>query len=185
MTLPDGRTLTTEFTAAERSAMERDGLIRSVLPDVWVACGTEETPALRARLASFCIPPRLRRRVVVGWASAAWVYGWAAPPARLEVLIDQSSRTTSAHRAAPRLLIHEVRDPLDRSVNFGPVFVSDDVRTILDVASRCAPDEAEAILRTAFRSVQTRRRLEAYLRLERSERVQRGAARVRKLLREG
>ncbi len=154
-----------DFTAAEMSSLRRDGLVRELLPQVWAAASLGDTSELRAVAAKHTIGRALLPRVVVGWASAAWVYGWGTEPCRLEVLIDQSKRTTSTHRAYPHLLIHEVQDPLDRSLSLAGVFVSDPVRTVLDVARHCGDEDARRILVRAFQTPDLIESVQTHIRL--------------------
>ncbi|GAA1348286.1 hypothetical protein [Falsarthrobacter nasiphocae] len=146
-----GQTVTTPYSPAEWQCMEAEGLVRPLIDGVWAAGALRQTADIRARAAGLVTPIQLIGRVVIGWSSAAWVHGWAPSPARLELLIDQSSRTTSAHRITDKVIIHEVKNPLDRSLNMSGTFVSDRVRTAVDVARYCNDDEAAAILSHAFR----------------------------------
>jgi hypothetical protein len=153
------------FSTAELSTMSREGLVQEVLPGIWTSTSLRNTSELRAVCAKRAIGSRLLPRVVVGWSSAAWIFGWAPAPTRLEVLIDQSRRTTSTHRANQHLLIHEVYDPLDRSVNIAGLFVSDPVRTVLDVARYCNDEDARRILVKAFMAPGVIEQVQTYIRM--------------------
>lgn len=177
--LPKGKTLAPEFSPAEWRVLEADGLVRPCLPEVWAAAVLPDSSLLRAQSAQLVIPGLLRHRAVVGWRSAAWIHGWASPPPALEVLISQSSRTTSLYRLIHGIVIHEVRDPLDRSLNLGGVFVSDEIRTVLDVARHCSDEDAEVILAAAFADPTLEARLQTYEQLTQAEIPQRLRSRTR------
>lgn len=126
--------------------MRLEGLLVNVYGPGFALLWEPVTPRHRAAAAYFSLPGHVRRKVVLGRMTAAWVYGCAPAPQKLSVLLDHRHRTTSQGRY--RLaLIHEVAlGPLD-TVTIGGVPVSTPLRTALDVALHAPDQEAAPVLR--------------------------------------
>ncbi len=145
-----------------------EGLIRSVLADVFVARDVPVSLRLRAEAAALMIPPHRRREQswVVGFESAAWVYtGWrlplrrpgsgtepgqAAEPGqapgssgpRLDVLIP-----SGANRPLdPWIRARQARlDAIEVVVLHG-LAITDPIRTAADIARELPPGPASQLL---------------------------------------
>lgn len=129
------------FSAAELQAMELDGLLRRVYADTYVRWDIEPDPVCRALAAAHCIPVRLRPRIMLGRLSAAWVYGCAPPPRKLELLIDHRRRTTALPPFSGSVL-HEVQlGPAD-GMDIAGLAVTTPLRTAMDIALHARPEEA-------------------------------------------
>lgn len=136
------------FSRSELECMRLDGLLVNVYGPGYVLPWDQITPRHRAAAAFYSLPEYLRRKVVLGRLTAAWIYGCAPAPQKLTVLLDHRRRTTSQGRYRPAL-IHEVTlGPLD-TVTIGGVPVSTPLRTALDVALH-APDAAAVRVLTAL-----------------------------------
>jgi hypothetical protein len=125
----------------------RDGLIRNLLADVFVAHDVPDSPRLRAMAAGLLIPAHRQRERswVVGFTSAAWVYTGllvppgvlpgAAPagpaePSQLEVIIMSGS----SRPADPWIRNRQSRLARTEIGLMHGVPVSDPIRTAADVA---------------------------------------------------
>jgi hypothetical protein len=134
------------FSWAELQAMTADGLLTRLSQRGFLPPGAASTPMLRARAAAGCIPPPVRKRVVAGRMTAAWIYGCADEPDRLALLVDANHRV-SGLRGMRGCSFHEVRlGPCD-VVSLGGLMVSSPLRTALDIALHVAPDRALPALR--------------------------------------
>ncbi|MGZ4663041.1 MAG: hypothetical protein ACXVYB_17365, partial [Arthrobacter sp.] len=121
------------FSWPELQAMAADGVLTQLYQSGYALPGTALTPQLRARAASFAVPPAIRRRVVAGRMTAAWIYGCAPEPDRLALLVDANRRISSL-RTTRGCTLHEVKlGPFD-VVSLGSLMVSSPLRTAVDVA---------------------------------------------------
>jgi hypothetical protein len=121
------------FSWAELQSLAADGILTRfhqhgyALPDVQVSA------QLRARAAANAVPAPVRQRVVAGRMTAAWIYGCAAEPDRLALLVDAKRRISSL-RNTRGCTLHEVRlGPFD-VVSIGGLMVSSPLRTAVDIA---------------------------------------------------
>lgn len=80
------------FTAGELHAMVLDGVLRHVVGLAFAPRGLPDSRLLRAEALAHHIPAALSRSVALGGLSAAWVYGCAPPPHRIELVQDISRR---------------------------------------------------------------------------------------------
>ncbi len=113
--------------------MAADGVLVRLARHGYLPPGAAATPQLRARAAACSIPPAIRQRVVAGRMTAAWIYGCAAEPDRMALLVDASRRVSSL-RATRGCSFHEVRlGPFD-VVSLGGLLVSSPLRTAVDIA---------------------------------------------------
>ncbi|VXB38580.1 conserved hypothetical protein [Arthrobacter sp. 9AX] len=121
------------FAFPELQSLAADGLLTRFHQHGYALPGTAATPQLRARAAAGGVPPGVRRRVVAGRMTAAWIYGCAAEPDRLALLVDAKRRVSSL-RNTRGCTLHEVKlGPFD-VVSLGGLMVSSPLRTALDVA---------------------------------------------------
>ncbi len=121
--------------------MAADGVLTRLYRHGYLQPGTRATPQLRARAAALALPATVRRRVVAGRMTAAWIFGCAPEPDRLACLVDASHRISSL-RSTRGCTFHEVRlGPLD-VVTVAGLMVSSPPRTALDIALHVRPDRA-------------------------------------------
>ncbi|WP_223979168.1 type IV toxin-antitoxin system AbiEi family antitoxin [Arthrobacter sp. NicSoilB8] len=126
--------------------MAADGVLTQLCQHGYLRPGTPSSPQLRARAASLAVAPSIRQRVVAGRMTAAWIYGCAAEPDRLALLVDANRRISSL-RSVRGCTFHEVRlGPFD-VVSLGGLMVSSPLRTALDVALHVEADRAVPALR--------------------------------------
>lgn len=131
----------TLFSWAELQAMAADGVLTRLSQRGFLPPGAAATPQLRARAAACTIPQPIRQRVVAGRMTAAWIYGCAAEPDRIALLVDASRRISSL-RATRGCSFHEVRlGPFD-VVSLGGLLVSSPLRTAVDIALHVERDRA-------------------------------------------
>jgi hypothetical protein len=136
----------TLFSWPELQTMASDGVLTQLYQRGYLPPGTRPTPHLRARAASILIRPAIRQRVVAGRMTAAWIYGCAAEPDRLALLVDASRRISSL-RSTRGCTLHEVRlGPYD-VVSLGGLMVSSPLRTSVDIALHVEPERAVPALR--------------------------------------
>jgi hypothetical protein len=148
------------FSWPELQAMATDGVLVQLYQRGYTLPGTATTPQLRARAASFAVPPAIRQRVVAGRMTAAWIYGCADEPDRLALLVDATRRISSL-RSTRGCTLHEVRlGPFD-VVSLGGLMVSSPLRTAMDIALHV---DAERAL-PALRKMLARPELDVRLRL--------------------
>jgi hypothetical protein len=134
------------FSWPELQAMASDGVLTQLYQRGYLPPGTRPTPQLRARAASALISPVIRQRVVAGRMTAAWIYGCAAEPDRLAMLVDANRRVSSL-RSTRGCTFHEVRlGPFD-VVSLGGLMVSSPLRTAVDIALHVEPGRAVPALR--------------------------------------
>lgn len=139
------------FSWPELQAMAADGILSQLYQRGYVLPGTAATPQLRARAASFAVPPAIRQRVVAGRMTAAWIYGCAGEPDRLALLVDATRRVSSL-RSTRGCTLHEVRlGPFD-VVSLGGLMVSSPLRTALDIALHVDAERALPALRKMLAS---------------------------------
>ena len=128
-----------DFSSVELQAMERDGLLRWLYTDSYVRWDIEPDPVCRALAASHALPARLREKIMLGRLTAAWVYGCAPVPRRLQLLIDHRRRTTALPPNSPAVL-HEVRLDREDGMDIAGIAVTTPLRTAVDLA-RYGPEE--------------------------------------------
>ncbi|WP_244208191.1 type IV toxin-antitoxin system AbiEi family antitoxin [Arthrobacter oryzae] len=134
------------FSWPELQAMASDGLLTQLYQRGYLPPGVVASPQLRARAASLAVAPAIRQRVVAGRMTAAWIYGCAAEPDRLALLVDANRRISSL-RSMRGCTFHEVRlGPLD-VVSMGGLMVSSPLRTAVDVALHVEQERAVPALR--------------------------------------
>lgn len=129
------------FRHEELQAMAMDGLLRHVFGATFVRWDVRPDPVVRALAASRELPAGLRDRVSMGWLTAAWIYGCAPAPLKLDVLVDRRSRTGSLRPFSTAVLHEILLGPADR-VLVGTVSVSSPLRTAADVALYAPANEA-------------------------------------------
>jgi len=121
--------------------MAADGVLTRLSQRGYLPPGAASTPQLRARATACTIPPPIRQRVVAGRMTAAWIYGCAAEPDRIALLVDTSRRVSSL-RGTRGCSFHEVRlGPFD-VVSLGGLMVSSPLRTAVDIALHVDPERA-------------------------------------------
>ena len=134
------------FTWPELQAMASDGVLTQLYQRGYLPSGSRATPQLRARAAAVLVRPAIRQRVVAGRMTAAWIYGCAAEPDRLALLVDANRRISSL-RSTRGCTFHEVRlGPFD-VVSLGGLMVSSPLRTSVDIALHVDAERAIPALR--------------------------------------
>ncbi|MFC9353030.1 hypothetical protein [Arthrobacter sp. NPDC057013] len=134
------------FTWPELQSMAADGVLTQLYQHGYTVPGTAASPQLRARAAAHGVPAPVRRRVVAGRMTAAWIYGCAREPDRLALLVDAKRRISSL-RSTRGCTLHEVRlGPFD-VVSLGGLMVSSPLRTALDIALHVEAERAVPALR--------------------------------------
>src|SRR4029453_17712798 len=88
----------------------------------------------------------IRTKVVAGRLTAAWIYGCAAPPEKLSLLVDAKHRISSLRGTLPCSL-HEVRLGQMDAVSLGGMLVSTPLRTAADIALHVEADRALPVLK--------------------------------------
>ncbi|QQQ60954.1 hypothetical protein [Paenarthrobacter ureafaciens] len=129
------------FTWPELQSMALDGILRPLYGKSYAAPGVATTPRLRARAAALTVPARMRTKVVAGRLTAAWIYGCAAPPERLSLLVDAKHRISSL-RGARDCSLHEVKLGQMDVVSLGGMLVSSPLRTAADIALHIEEERA-------------------------------------------
>lgn len=127
------------FSGVELQAMAGDGLLKRVYAGTYVRWDLDPDPVCRALAAAHCLPERLRSRILLGRLTAAWVYGCAPAPPRLQLLIDHGRRTTALPPFSIAVL-HEVRLGPEDGMDIAGVTVTTPLRTAMDIA-RHGPEE--------------------------------------------
>jgi hypothetical protein len=121
------------FAMPELQTLAADGLLDRLYHRGYTLPGVASSPQLRARAAAGAVPLPVRQRVVAGRMTAAWIYGCAAEPDRLALLVDAKRRVSSL-RNTRGCTLHEVKlGPFD-VVSLGGLMVSSPLRTALDIA---------------------------------------------------
>ncbi|MCC9145556.1 MULTISPECIES: hypothetical protein [unclassified Arthrobacter] len=134
------------FRHEELQAMTMDGLLRHVYAGTFVRWDVRPDPVVRALAASAELPRQLRRRLTFGRMTAAWIFGCAPRPARLDVLADRRSRTGALPPFSTAVLHEVLLGPADR-VEVGTVSVTSPLRTAVDVALHTGSSDAVPTLR--------------------------------------
>ncbi|MCQ1956484.1 hypothetical protein NNX39_08225 [Arthrobacter sp. zg-Y826] len=134
------------FRHEELQAMAMDGLLRHVYAGTFVRWDVRPDPVVRALAASAELPVQLRRRLTMGRMTAAWIYGCAPGPSRLDVLADRRSRTGALQPFSTAVLHEVLLGPADRA-DVGTVSVTSPLRTAVDVALYAGTAEAVSTLR--------------------------------------
>ncbi|MCC3279136.1 MULTISPECIES: type IV toxin-antitoxin system AbiEi family antitoxin [unclassified Arthrobacter] len=129
------------FRHEELQAMAMDGLLRHVYAGTFVRWDVQPDPVVRALAASRELPAGLRQRVSLGWLTAAWIYGCAPRPLRLDILADRRRRTGALPPFSTAVLHEVLLGPADR-VDVGTVSVTSPLRTAVDVALHVQGQEA-------------------------------------------
>lgn len=121
------------FAWPELQSLAADGLLDRLHHRGYTLPGATPSPQLRARAAAGAVPSAVRQKVVAGRMTAAWIYGCAAEPDRLALLVDAKRRISSL-RNTRGCTLHEVKlGPFD-VVSLGGLMVSSPLRTALDIA---------------------------------------------------
>ncbi len=126
--------------------MAADGVLTPLYEKSFTPPGLDVTPRLRARAAALVVPDRIRRKVIAGRMTAAWIYGCADAPERLSLLVDAKHRISSL-RSAQGCILHEVRLGQLDVVSIGGLLVTSPLRTAVDVALHVEADRAVPALR--------------------------------------
>ena len=89
------------FTWPELQAMASDGVLTQLYQRGYLPPGRPRPPRSSGPAPRPCLmPPAIRQRVVAGRMTAAWIYGCAAEPDRLALLVDANRRISSLRSAA-------------------------------------------------------------------------------------
>ena len=134
------------FRHEELQAMAMDGLLRRVYAGTFVRWDVRQDPVVRALAASRELPAGIRAKVSLGRMTAAWIYGCASRPERLEVLADRRRRTGALPPFSTAVLHEVLLGPADR-VEVGTVSVTSPLRTAVDVALHAGPQDGVGVLR--------------------------------------
>ncbi len=129
------------FAGPELQSLAADGLLARLHQNGYTLPEVQGSPQLRARAAAGGVPQAVRQRVVAGRMTAAWIYGCAAEPDRLALLVDAKRRVSSL-RNTRGCTLHEVKlGPFD-VVSMGGLMVSSPLRTAVDVALHVEAERA-------------------------------------------
>ncbi|WP_457950282.1 hypothetical protein ACTAQI_06715 [Pseudarthrobacter sp. alpha12b] len=129
------------FAGPELQSLAADGLLARFHQHGYTLPGLPASPQLRAKAAAGAVPAAIRQRVVAGRLTAAWIYGCAAEPDRLALLVDAKRRVSSL-RNTRGCTLHEVKlGPFD-VISLGGLMVSSPLRTALDIALHVEPERA-------------------------------------------
>ncbi|WP_309079704.1 hypothetical protein [Zhihengliuella sp.] len=140
------------FGVGELSAMAREGLLRDILTNVWVEARAGDSPTVRARAAACAAGPVAY--TAVGGFSAAWVYGCAPVPRRLELYVSSFQRLPrSAAERMPIRCLEQSLEPAEIQ-RVAAVRVATPLRTAFDLLWREEPDDV--VVRTASRLISLR-----------------------------
>jgi len=171
------------FALPELQSLASDGLLARFHQHGYTLPEVLASPQLRARAAASAVPASVRQRVVAGRMTAAWIYGCAAEPDRLALLVDAKRRVSSL-RNTRGCTLHEVKlGPFD-VVSLGGLMVSSPLRTALDVALHVDAERAVPTLEQLLARPQKDVRLRLLvLAIEASPRVPHKRAALDKLAR--
>ena len=133
------------FSLPELQGMCRDGLVSRVYGSTFLRWDVRSSPLARALAAQNSLPEQVRGRYSFGWLSAAWIFGCAAPPRRLELLADARRRSTALPPFSGAVLHEVALGPADR-MELGSVPVTRPLRTACDVALHFPPEESVPVL---------------------------------------
>jgi hypothetical protein len=129
------------FSGPELQSLAADGVLARFHQQGYSLPDVHASPQMRARAAANYVPAGIRQRVIAGRMTAAWIYGCAAEPDRLALLVDAKRRISSL-RNTRGCTLHEVRlGPFD-VVSLGGLMVSSPLRTALDIALHVEPQRA-------------------------------------------
>ncbi|BAS09190.1 hypothetical protein AHiyo4_26120 [Arthrobacter sp. Hiyo4] len=121
------------FAWPELQSLAADGILAQFHQRGFTLPDAPASPQVRARTVANAVPAPVRQRVVAGRMTAAWIYGCAAEPDRLALLVDAKRRISSL-RGTRGCTLHEVRlGPFD-VVSMGGLMVSSPLRTAVDIA---------------------------------------------------
>ncbi|GAA3694041.1 hypothetical protein GCM10022377_03320 [Zhihengliuella alba] len=137
------------FVVGELSAMAGEGLLRQVLSGLWVAADERDSPQIRAQVAAGAADPLAF--TAIGGFSAAWIYGCAPAPRRLELCVASFQRLPRpvAERTPVRCL-EQALDPAEIQRVAGVAVVAPP-RTAFDLLWRAEADDV--VIRTISRLV--------------------------------
>jgi hypothetical protein len=171
------------FAWPELQSLAADGLLARFHQHGYTLPEVLASPQLRARAAAGGVPASVRQRVVAGRMTAAWIYGCAAEPDRLALLVD-AKRRVSGLRNTRGCTLHEVKlGPFD-VVSLGGLMVSSPLRTALDIALHVDAERAIPTLAGLLARPQNDVRLRLLvLAIEASPRVPHKRAALEKLAR--
>ena len=169
------------FAGPELQSLAADGLLARFHQHGYTLPGIPASPQLRARAAAAVVPTSVRQRVVAGRLTAAWIYGCAAEPDRLALLVDTKRRVSSL-RNTRGCTLHEVKlGPLD-VISLGGLMVSSPLRTALDIALHVETERAVPALTALLARPQQDVRLRLLVRaIEATPRVPHKRAALEKL----
>ncbi|HEY8295112.1 MAG TPA: hypothetical protein VIG41_07215 [Micrococcaceae bacterium] len=133
------------FSRNELQAMTLDGVLQCVFGDAYVPATEAVTRRLRAAAVALAIPPNMAGRTTVGRLSAAWVYGCAAAPERITLLVDAGHRVATL-RPWTGYWLHEVQLGRFDAVELEGCRITTPLRTAVDLALYAPhPAGAEAL----------------------------------------
>jgi hypothetical protein len=139
----DGPFLPPGGGAAEAQRLAQEGLLRQVLPGVYVSVGQPDSVGTRAACVALLLPERLvRAGAVVAEEAAAWVLVGGPAPDNVAVYVP--ARRTQ--RASGLIRVHETRLTDSDVEQVGPLRVTTSGRTAADVARRLPFDAALPLL---------------------------------------
>ena len=134
------------FSWPELQAMASDGVLTQLYQRGYLPPGHTPHSAAPGARGVRPVRPVIRQRVVAGRMTAAWIYGCAAEPDRLALLVDANRRISSL-RSTRGCTFHEVRlGPFD-VVSLGGLMVSSPLRTAVDIALHVDAERAVPALR--------------------------------------
>ena len=87
------------------------------------------------------VPEHIRRKVIAGRMTAAWIYGCADAPEKLSLLVDAKHRISSL-RCTRGCILHEVRLGQLDVVSIGGLLVTSPLRTAVDMALHVEAERA-------------------------------------------
>lgn len=133
------------YAPPELAAMCLEGVLRPLLPGVFISTAAGDVPAVRAAAATAVAGRRLREVGTVGRLTAAWVHGYHPPPAELELLVSRFHRLPLQCEGL-RIVLHEGLLADGDVCRFGPTAVTTPLRTGVDVAFHAPPAVARRVL---------------------------------------
>jgi hypothetical protein len=127
---------------AEYHSMARDGIMRPLVGDVWVAAEVTDSARLRADAIALLLTSAPRPRPVVGGHAAAWIMLGGPEPTHIDVLLPTGVR----RRLPSPLRAREVHLDDDEQLDYAGLVLTTPVRTAVDLACSCAPEQARTWL---------------------------------------
>lgn len=109
-----------------------------------------DSPLTARERAASLAPALIDHRVVIADRSAAWVWGWAAPPPVVSTCVSIAARIPSPDRR--RLRAREVVIEADEVRMLGPVPVTTPLRTLLDLARHDNDPQLVSLLAAGLRA---------------------------------